>query len=162
MAVLHQGIQRLQGLLYRRGRVEAVDLVQIDVVGLQSPQAGLALAHDMAPGGATGVGTFTHRPEHLGGQYDILAADVQILQGLAHDALTGTTTVHVGGIDKVDARLQGRLHQLIGLFLLQLADQPPHVVPAAEGHGAQAQFRYKQPRVAQRPQAQGCVMGGLG
>ena len=79
MAVLHQSIQRLQGLLYRRGRVEAVDLVQVDVVGLQSLQAGIALAHDVAPGGATGVGTFAHRAEHLGGQYDIFAANVQIL-----------------------------------------------------------------------------------
>ena len=36
------------------------------------------------------------------------------------------------------------------LFLLQLADQPPDVLITAEGHGAQAQFGYEQPRVAQR------------
>src|SRR3546814_6480775 len=33
MTLLHQGIQCLQGFLDRRGRVEAVDLVEVDVVG---------------------------------------------------------------------------------------------------------------------------------
>ncbi len=150
MALLHQGVQCLQSFLDRCGRVKTVDLVQVNIIRLQARQARLAFAHYMAAGSTTGIGASPHGAKHLGRQHHIFAANAEILQGLADDALTGAETIDVGGIDKVDPRLQGDLHEFVGLFLLQLADQAPDVLIAAEGHGAQAQFGYEQPRVAQR------------
>ena len=55
MAVLNQRVQGFKRLLDRRGRVEAVDLVEVDIVRLQPLQAGLAFAEDVAAGCAAGV-----------------------------------------------------------------------------------------------------------
>jgi hypothetical protein len=48
MAVLHQGVERAHRFLDRRRRIEAVDLVQVDVIELQALQARLQAGDDVA------------------------------------------------------------------------------------------------------------------
>ena len=115
MAVLNQGIQRFQGFFHRRGRVKTTDLVKVNIIGLQALQTGLALVHDVHPGGTAGIRACAHRAEHLGGYHDVFALDAQIFQRLANNALTGATAVDIGGVNEVDARVQRHRHQLVGL-----------------------------------------------
>ena len=54
-------------------RIGTVDLVQVDVVGLQPAQAVLDLAHDPAPRVAPLVRVVAHRAVDLGGEHDVVA-----------------------------------------------------------------------------------------
>ena len=65
-------------------RVGAVDLVEVDVVGLQAAQRVLDRAHDPAPRVAPLVGVVAHRAADLGGEHDVVAA---ALERLADDLL---------------------------------------------------------------------------
>jgi hypothetical protein len=51
-----------------------VDLVQVDVVGLQAPQRVLDLGHDPAPGVASLIWILAHRAVHFGREDDVVAA----------------------------------------------------------------------------------------
>jgi hypothetical protein len=59
-----------------------VDLVEVDVVGLQAAQRVLDLGDDPAPRVALLIRVIAHRAVHLGGQHDVVAAP---LERLAHD-----------------------------------------------------------------------------
>ena len=74
LARLNQIVERAQRLLDRGVGVGAVDLVEIDVVGLQPAKALLDLAEDMAAGEAAVVGPLAHRPAHLRREHDVMAA----------------------------------------------------------------------------------------
>jgi len=74
-------------------------------------------------------GQSPHRHEELGGQHDVVATPPQ---GLPHDLLRLAARVHVGGVNDVDAAVQG------------MVDDPDRVVdvlvaPGAEHHRAEAQ-----------------------
>jgi hypothetical protein len=79
-------VQGLHGLLDRGGRVEAVDLVEVDVVGAEAAQGVVELLEDRAPGQARAAGAVVHREEHLGRQDDVLPAGVGA-DGPANDLL---------------------------------------------------------------------------
>jgi hypothetical protein len=61
-----------------------VHLVQVDVAGIQPPEAGFDLAHDRAARATRLVDLFCHGQAELGGQDDIVAA---AFQRLADDGL---------------------------------------------------------------------------
>ena len=102
---MHQVAEGAQGLVEIRRLVGSVYLVEVDVVGPQPPQAVLALGHDPPPRAALGVGIVAHRSEDLGGQ-DHPGA-VHLGQGLPHDDLRLARRVHVGGVDEIDAGIEG-------------------------------------------------------
>ncbi len=104
LARLHHVVQRLERLLDRHPSVPAVRLVQVDVVGAQAAEAVVDLLHDVLAGQAHAVGSLAHRPEHLGGDHDLLAVG-EVRQGAAHDLLAGAVGVHVGRVEEVDAGL---------------------------------------------------------
>ena len=161
VALAHQLVERAHGLLDRRGRVEAVDLVQVDVLELQPLQAGLDAVEDVAARRAARVRPRAGVAEDLGGDDHAVARHLQVLQRLAGDLLRHAARVHVGGVDEVDAGVDRLADQALGIGLLQVADLaqmpvlPPKVmVPrhssrdeqagAAEGfvaHGQDLQFR---------------------
>ena len=60
MPLADEIVERAQGLVDRRDRVGAVDLVEVDVVGLQPLEAGLDRVHDVAARGAAVVGPGAH------------------------------------------------------------------------------------------------------
>src|SRR5437870_13851491 len=88
----------------RGARVEAVDLVQVDVVGAEPGQGGVDLFHDRLAGQAGSAGTVVHLAEHLGGQHDVLAARIAPDRA-AGDLFRGAGLVDVRGVPEGDAEL---------------------------------------------------------
>ncbi len=121
--------------------VEAVDLVEVDMVELEPIEAGVDLVEDVPARSARAVGPGVHPPERLGGDHHLAARNVQVLERLAEDLLGLAIVIDVGGIDEVDAGVERCLDQRIGLVLRELADAAPDTLAAAaEGHRAEAQF----------------------
>jgi len=61
-----------------------MNLVEVDVLGLQASQRVLHFGDDPAPRVALLIRVLSHRPIDLGGEHDVVAA---ALQGLADDLL---------------------------------------------------------------------------
>ena len=127
---VHEVAQGAERLVDVAGGIGTVDLVEVDPVGLQPPQAGLHLLHDPAAGVPAPVGTVAHREMDLGGDDDAVAAAAR--QRPAHDLLGLTAGVRVGGVDEVDAGVEGPVDDPGRLLMVGVA-------PAAEHHGAEAQ-----------------------
>ncbi|MDT4867197.1 hypothetical protein FQZ97_1020930 [compost metagenome] len=141
MALLHQVVQRAHGFLDGRDRVEAVDLVEVDVVQLQAPEARLHAVHDVVARGAGRVHALAAGfAQHLGRDHHAVARHLQVLQRLTGDGFGEAVGVHVGGVDEVDAGIERAADEAFGLALLQLADMVPDAGRAAEGHRAEAEF----------------------
>ena len=154
LAGLHQLAHRAKGFLYRRraavvagleaklaevvgGARRPVDLVQVDVVGLEPGQRGIAGSQHA---GAIELGPAAHvihlpRPGDLGRQHDVLP-----LAGLGEpgaDDLFGAAVgfslrrhrIHLGGVEEVDALAHRVIHLLVAFGLAVLL---------APGHGAEA------------------------
>jgi hypothetical protein len=122
--------QRRQRLLVARRRVGTVDLVEVDAIRLQPAQAVLDLPHQPPPGVATHVAVLTHRRMGLGGEHDVVAAASG--EGCADDLLGFAGRVHVGGVDEVDAGIEGAMDDGDRVVVVAVA-------PGAEHHGAEAQ-----------------------
>ena len=155
MAVAHQLVERAQRFLDRRGGVETVDLVEVDVVELQPLQAGLDTVEDVAARGAACVRAGAHFAENLGRDDHAVAWHLQVFQGLAGDLFRASAGVHISGIDEVDAAVDRRADQLLGITLLQRADLLPDALATAERHRAQTQFRDEKAGSAERTVAHG-------
>ena len=145
-ALAGQVVQRAQGLVDGGDGVVAVDLVEVDVIGLQPLQAALNRVHDVPARGAAVIGPWPHVAEHLGGQHHILAGHADVLQGLADPGLGLAERIDVGGVDEVDATLQGLADDRVDLVLVQPADRlpDPRAGLAAKGHRPQADFGHEQ------------------
>ena len=74
---LNQVVKSAEGLVDRRRGVIAVQLVQVDVVGLQAPQGGLDRGEDVLAGVAGVEGRGPGRGEALGGDDEPVAPAVQ-------------------------------------------------------------------------------------
>jgi hypothetical protein len=98
-----------------------VHLVEVDVVGLEPAEAGLAGAPDVEGGEATIVRPQAHGLVCLGRQHDVLAP-ATALQPPADDVFGGAVAlchvgglgspVHIRGIDEVDALLDRGIQDL--------------------------------------------------
>ena len=73
LALLHQHLHRLPHIFPRRGALDVVHLVQVDVVGLEPAQAGVARLADVIRRHALVVDARPHRIAQLGRQHDSLA-----------------------------------------------------------------------------------------
>ena len=97
--------ERLHRLLDGRRDVEAMALVEIDVVGAQARQRGVDLRAHLGCREAARV-TVGHRPVQLRGQ-DVRVARI-VRKDLAPGLLGGTATVGVRGVEEVDAGVERR------------------------------------------------------
>ena len=114
-----------------------MDLVKVDVVGLEAAQGRLALFDDVAAVVALGVGVVVvHRAVHFGRQDDAAALPVA-LKRLAHGLLAAPAAVDVGRIQEVDPSLDGAVDDVEGFWFGGLA--PKH-------HAAQALHADLHPR----------------
>ena len=77
--------------------IDVMDVVDVDVIGLQPFQAGLDLLLDVQPGHARIVGPAAHRIEELGRDHGILPP---ALQHLAQHRLRYAADIGVGGIEE--------------------------------------------------------------
>ena len=107
-------VERAQRLVDGDVGLRAVDLVEVDVVGLQAAQAGFALLDDVAAAVAHVVGAFAHHAVHLGGEDDVVALAVA-LERLAGDLLAAAAAVDVGGVEEVDAGVEGAVDDVVGV-----------------------------------------------
>src|SRR6185437_14713792 len=99
LARAHAIVERAEGLLERRQRVESVDLVQVDVFELQTSQALVDAVQDVAAREARLVGARSHATVHFGCQHELITPQAEILQGLARHDLRAARVVDVRGIE---------------------------------------------------------------
>jgi hypothetical protein len=122
--------ERAEGLVEVDGRVPAVDLVEVEVVGAEAAQRVLDRDHDPAAGAAAVVRVVVEGHEELRREHDVVAASGE---GLADDDLGLALGVDVGGVDEVDPGVQRPVDGL-DAFVVVLG------APLAEHHGAEAQL----------------------
>jgi hypothetical protein len=145
-----QGIDRTQRLLQVHAIEVAVQVVDVDVVGTQPREAGVAFAQHPDARIARFVGPFGHLVADLGGQDPVVA---RALEQLADHRLRLAQRVGVGGVDEVHAVLSrvggdaARLGQ-VGLV--------------GEHHRAQAQRRDPERALAERAVLHGVSWFGCG
>ena len=99
-------MQCFERLLDGRVVVPAVNLVQIDVVGVQPPKAGVDLRQDRLARQAAAVGILAHGEVDLGRNHHLVALG-EVAQGSPHDFFAGAVGVGVGRIEEVDAAARG-------------------------------------------------------
>jgi len=118
-----------------------VDLVQVDVIGVQAAQAvldgGADVGRVQAVVGAADPGHVHVRAGDLGGQDHFITA-AALPEPAADEALgralrVGTRhhRIHLGGVDEIDAAFKRIVELAVGFSLGVLL---------AEGHGAEAHF----------------------
>lgn len=129
-------VQGLHRLLDRGGVVPAVDDVEVDVVGSETLQARVDLGHDVLARQATTIGRLAHVPVHLRREDDVVTVG-ELLEVLAQDLLRIALRVDIGGVEEVDARVEGGLHDGTALVLTDDPVVDP-VTGDAEAHRAEA------------------------
>jgi hypothetical protein len=128
-----------------------VHLVKVDVVGLEPFQTAFAVLADLVRRKAAAVrvglgqvGLAFDGIEDLGGQDHRVPAAASLGKPASQDllgvALLAAPAVDVGGVEEIDAKLQGPIHDLETLFL--------GGVPA-EVHGAQTDVAHQDPVFSQ-------------
>ena len=156
LAGLDQVVQGLQGLLQRCRVVIAVNLVEVDVVGAEPPQAVVDLGHDRLAGQAPPVRPRPHRVAQLGGNHDVVAVR-EVTERAAEDLLAGAVRVQVGGVEEVDASLEGMLDERAAGFLVQRPDRVA-AVGIAVGHRADGDRGHVQAGSAKLDVAHGALL----
>jgi len=102
---LDEVVQGFHGFLDRGVGVEAVDLIEVDVVGFEPGQRRVDLFHDRSAGQAGPARTVVDGEEHLGGQHDVVTAG-EFLEGPADHLFRGAVVVSVGGVPEGDTKLE--------------------------------------------------------
>src|SRR5258708_793479 len=103
-----------------------MDLVEIDMVGLQAAQASLNAVHDVAAGSPDVIAPRADAAVDLGRDHDMLARDFEVLQRLSEDLFALTLRVNICGIEEIDPALDRCLDQLIGSRLANGPDGFEH------------------------------------
>ena len=106
LAGLDHVVQRFERLFDGRFVVPAVNLVEVDVVGLEAAQALVELEEDRFAREAAAVGLVAHDAVDLGGDDDGFAAGVG-LEEAAEDLFAVAAGVDVGGVEEIDAEIEG-------------------------------------------------------
>ena len=142
-AAAHTIVERAQRLFKRRDGVEAVDLIEVDMIEAESFQAGRDLVHDVSARQADGVRPRPHPAANLGRDDDVLALDAKIAQSLANLNLGLPFGIDVGRIDEIDSSLKSAADELGGGDLIERPNIAPHSACAAavKGHRAKTDFR---------------------
>ena len=137
LAGAQQRVDRAQRLFQVHAVVVAVQVVDIDVVGGQPLQAGLAGPHHPGARIPPFVWPVRHLVADLGGQHPVVAGGAD---RLADHRLGGAVGVDIGGVDEVDTRAMGMVDDALGLGGIGLV---------TEHHRAQAQAGHFQRALAQ-------------
>ena len=127
-------VQRLHGLLDRGPGVPPVDLVEVDVLHVQSGQGGVDTGQDVLAGQAAAVLARGHRHVDLGGHDQLLPAEVLGEQS-SGGHLAGAARVGVGGVEEGDASFDRGPHDGLGLVLVE---DPGPIAVVPEAHHPEA------------------------
>ena len=157
LALGPQHLHRLPDLVPAGAPVDVVHLVEVDVVGLQPLQAGVAGPADVQRREPPLVGPVPHVAVELGGQDHLLAAPAALGEPASDDLLGGAAplgaAVDVGRVEKVDSGLQSRVHDGKRGRLIRLGP---------EIHGAQADAADAEAGAAEVGEVHGPNLPGAG
>ena len=95
-----------------------MDLIEVDIVSLETAETGFDGIHDVSAGGAYVVAAGAHAAEDLGGENDVLAGDVQVLEGLAECLFAFAFRVDIGRVKEIDAGIDGGFNEFVGSRLV--------------------------------------------
>ena len=137
-AAAHAVVERPQRLFERRDGVEAVDLVEVDVIEAEPFQAGGDLIHDVAAREADRVRPLSHPGAHFGGDDHVLALDAEVAQRLPDLNFGLAFGIDVGCVDEIDARFERAGDELGGGGLIERADGAPEPAAAMKRHRPEA------------------------
>jgi hypothetical protein len=146
LSVTQHGAQGAQGLFQVHAVVVAVQVEDVDMVGLQAPQAGLDLALHPAARVVAFVHPLRHGIAQLGRQHPVVPLS---LKQFAQHGLGRTLGVDIGRVDEIHA------------LCARIGQDPGGLLAAglvAEHHGAQAQRRHLQVAAPQPPIRHGHVL----
>ena len=115
-----------------------MNLVEVDVIGVEPLEAGFDAVDDVEAREADLVRSGAGPAANLGGEHDIVAP---AFNRLSHHHFRLARRVDIGRVDEIDAAVERAMHDGIDRRLIEAADHLPHLSAAAEGHGAQAQLR---------------------
>src|SRR5271170_1886831 len=149
-ATRHAVVERPQRLFERGDGIEAVDLVEVDMVEPEPLQARADLIHDMAARQADRVRPRPHPATHFRRDDHVLALDAEVAQGLAELTLGLALRIDVGGVDEIDPGLDCAADERRRPGLIDRADGAPKARAAVKGHGAETDFRNELARAAKR------------
>jgi hypothetical protein len=118
-----------------------VHLVQLDMIGFETLEGTLYVAADFicrkAPPVIRPVVCVPHLTVDFGGKHDLFPPVPALGKPPAQDffgpAAMAASSIHVGGIEKIDTRLQCPIHNRERFLLIR---------PGAEIHGSQTQAAY--------------------
>ena len=116
-------------------QVGAMDLVEVNVIRPKPIQAVFDLAQDRLARQPGAIRPFPHFAVHLGGDHNFVALG-EVLQSASEVLLTRSKGIDVGGIEEIDAQLEGFLDDRPAVFLVK----HPFVKPTlgvTEAHAAQ-------------------------
>ena len=119
----HSVVECSHRLLDVHRLVETVELVEVDVIGVESTQAVVEGTGDPSTGVALHVSIGAHRMEHLGGEDDVLTSAGQCS---ADDLLAFATRVGIGGVEEVDAAVECLVHDAHTLVMVTVAHETEH------------------------------------
>src|SRR5947199_10841648 len=110
LAGLDDVVKRFERLLDRRVVVPAMDLVEVDVIRAEAPQARIDLAHDRLPGQAGAIGSRPHPAIDLGSD-DNLVPLAEILDRTPENLLAAAEGIAVRRIEEIDAGFERPLDE---------------------------------------------------
>ncbi len=143
-----QIVERAHRFFDRRDIVLGMNLIKVDVIGLQPFQAARHAVHDVATAGADIVRPLAHAAIAFGGDHHVGASDTQILQRLPDNLLGLTGGIDIGGIEKIHPAFQRARDQGRRTLQIQPANGAEYSVAATECHGAETNLRHEQAGIA--------------
>ena len=129
-------VEGFAGLFDGGEGIEAMDLVEVNVVDAEALEGAVDGGHDVLAGEAAIVGAVGHGLKDLGGDDEFFAAGLELAEELAGDTFALADGVHVGGVEEVDAGFDGALDEGAGFVFFE---DPLAPLFGAVGHHAQAE-----------------------
>ena len=117
-AGFHDIVEGFEGFFDGGFVVPAMDLVEVDVVGLEAAEALVDFEEDRFAGEAAAVGVVAHEAVDLGGEDDVFAFGVG-LEEAADEFFAGAVGVDVGGVEEIDAEIEGLLEEGLAVVFVE-------------------------------------------
>jgi hypothetical protein len=153
-------VQRAEGFFDGGGGVEGVQVVDVDVVGVEALEGVFEGLDEMVAGAADVVGAKIATAEGgLGGDEDVLSW--QVRDGFAEDDFAVAVGVDVGGVEEVTAGFHADVDEVFGFGVLGAAPGFEEFVGATEGAGAEAELGDFDAGAAERAVVHECLQLGL-
>ena len=115
-----------------------MNLIEIDVVHPQAPQAVVDGMHNMLARQPAVIGIVAHWHVYLRGDDHAVAPRPKVFQGAAEDFFAFSDRIHVGGIEVINSEFQRLADEWPRLFLFE-HPRPPLL--RSVSHGAEAKTR---------------------